>query len=282
MLLFNNVAQYAYGMIVIGLLTLKYDVVVYSFSLMPNHIHIIMSGTGNACVNAFDYIHRKLSRRLVKDGYPPLPEDYGFKLVPIENETQMRRNIIYVDRNAYEKLICVPGGYVWGTCYTHFSQMKLLAEARRADSFSIREKKSITCSHETIPDNWLFHPVVGLLPSSFIDTQLFNKLFKSPKDYLIRLVKDYEAFVTVARSLDEIVEYSTEESKDLVQKTSHEMFKGRSLSQLDQNEKGNLTVRLYKDYQLSVEQIALSINMPKHIVQQLLRAKDYGNIKELP
>ena len=47
--LFNSITEYAYGMTVLGLIVLKFDITIYAFSLMPNHIHIIMKGTGGEC-----------------------------------------------------------------------------------------------------------------------------------------------------------------------------------------------------------------------------------------
>ena len=59
--LFHSRPQYAFGMTVIGLLTLMFKVKVYAFTLMPNHVHIILSGTGADCLKAFDYLKLKLS-----------------------------------------------------------------------------------------------------------------------------------------------------------------------------------------------------------------------------
>ena len=282
MQMFYTPAQFAYCTIVLGLITLKFGVSIYSYSLMPNHVHIILSGTGANCVNAFDYLHRKISARLKADGYPPLPRDYGFKLVPIESEEQMRRNIIYVDRNSYEKMICVPGGYLWGTCHMQFSQIDLRSGARRADTFSLRELKTLTCSHESIPGHWLFHPVAGLLPESFVETSLFKKLFRTPKEYAVKLVKDYEAYVQVAKSLGEENEFSPEEQKDLVHTILRSGFGGKDLGRLSSSEKGKLCVILYKEYNLAIEAIAKLVGLSEHLVTQFLRAKDYGKIREIP
>ena len=41
----------------------------------------------------------RASRRLREDGHKPLPRDYDFKLIPVEDEDQMRRNIVYIARN---------------------------------------------------------------------------------------------------------------------------------------------------------------------------------------
>ena len=270
--LFHNKGQYAYGMIVLGLLTLLFEVKIYSFSLMPNHVHIILSGTGGAILKAFDHIRKKISARQIKDGFPPIPEDYWFKLVPIEDEEQMRRNFIYVDRNPHEKQICVPAGYPWGSNSLHFSLYGTLIKGRRADTFSKRELIKLARTEKPIPSDWEFHPELGLLPASFVDNRLFYKLFKSPKEYESRLVKDYEAFVQVARTLEEELDYSLEDYTVIV----NQQLGGRRLYQLSPDEKGKLVVQLAKRYDMNAEQIAPALKMSLHLVQQFLHAKDYG------
>ena len=113
--LFYTSAQFAYGMILIGLITLKFNIKVYAFVLMPNHIHIILSGTGENCLKAFDYLRKKISIRLIHDEYPPLLPDYGFVLVPITDPRRMKSEIAYVLRNPLEKNISIPYGYPWGS-----------------------------------------------------------------------------------------------------------------------------------------------------------------------
>lgn len=245
--LFYTKEQYAYGMCLIGILTLLFDIRIYSFTLMSNHVHIILSGTGSACLDAFDYLRRKISARLVKDGYPPLPEDYWFKLVPVDDPEQMKRDFIYVDRNPYEKHICVPGGYPWGTG-----------------------------TRMSFPEHWQFHPQYGLLPASFIDNSLFTKLFRVPKEYLTNLVKDYESAVQVARSLDESPEYSEEETRDIVEKLLQKYYANSSLSKLSPDKKGRLAVILKKEYDMPESIIAHSLGFSEHLVFQFLRSKDYG------
>ena len=275
--MFHTQAQYAYGMIVIGLITLLFGVKIYDFCLMPNHVHLIISGTGAAALSAFDYLKRKISSRLVKDGYSPLPEDYWFKLVPIEDEEQMKNNIIYVDRNALEKQICVPSGYPWSCGSLHFSLYGSLIKGYRADTFSKRKLIALTGTEIPIPPEWEFHPQMGLLPVSFVDNRLFYKLFKSPKEYESRLVKDYESFVQIARILDEGPEYSAEDYTDIVNQLLLRYYEGRYLSQLSSDEKGKMAVQLIKQYGMSANQITQAIKLPVHLVQQFLRAKDYGN-----
>lgn len=274
--LFHTKLQYAYGMIVMGLLTLLFDIKIYGFTLMPNHVHIIVSGTGSECLKAFDYLRLKLSARLVKDGYAPVPDDYWFKLVPINSQDQMRSLFLYVDRNPYEDGISVPGGYPWGSAYICYSFVTQMITAPAANTFSLRELERITGTRKAIPSHWQFHPDYGLLPISFVDTSLFEKLFNSPKDYLSRIVKDYESAAKVASSIGEAIAYSKEEMDDIVKRIVQLYFSGKRLSMLTNDEKGKIAVMLMKDYNMSDTQIASALIMSEHLVAQFLRAKDYG------
>lgn len=274
-LLFHTDAQYAYGMTLMGLLTLRFDIRIYSFSLMRNHVHILLSGTGKGCVDAFDYLKHKINDRLRKDGDPTLPYDYGFKLVPIEDEEQMRREFIYIDRNGYEVQLSVPSGYVWSAGYLHFSQIGEYLTAPRADSFSKRALESIFGSRTPIPGHWQIHPELGLLPSSFVDNSLFLRLFKSAKDYETHLVKDYESYVRIAKTLGETVEFVQEEADDIAQQIAQRVFPGRTVFGLSGDEKGQVAVIMSQQYDIPESLIARALRLSEHLVKQFLRAKEY-------
>lgn len=278
--IFNTVAQYAYGMMLIGLISIKYAIVIYDFTLMPNHIHIIMSGTGKAALDAFGYLKRKLNRMLKNDGYKTLPEDYSFKLRPIEDEDQMRSLILYLDRNHYEKLLAVPGGWPWGSSYLHYSILGTLIQGKLAKEMSARELEAMTGTRESIPDHWQFHPVLGLLPVSFVSQRLVKKLFKGPKDYNTRLVKDYESFVSISKSVGEEIEFDSREVRDLINNILADEFKGRSLSSLDGVDKGRLAVMVSDKYGLAPDIVAKAIGISTHLVGQFLRAKDFRKNKQ--
>ena len=275
--LFNTTAQYAFGMTLIGLISLRFGLVIYSFSLMPNHLHVLLSGTGAACTDAFDYLKRKITARLVQDGYPPLPDDYWFKLTHIETPEQMKTNFVYIDRNAYELQYCIPSGHIWSSCYLYYSKISDLLLSSPADSLSKRQLEQWTGSRISIPKTWQFHPVYGLLPGSFIEKTLFYKLFPTPKEYLTRLVKDYEAFIKLADTLGETFIYSKEETEDLLQKLVSELYPGRWLKQLTGNEKARLVQIMVNQYKIPPADTAQSLNMPERLVSQILRSKDYGH-----
>ena len=151
-----------------------------------------------------------------------------------------------------------------------------MIKGRRADTFSKRELEELTGSRIAIPPHWEFYSDLGLLPSSFVDNSLFIRLFPNPKDYESRLVKDYEAFVKVGKALDETPVFSENEVRDIVDRLVLDLFQGRKVRQLSNDEKGRLTTVLMKNYNLTAPVIAGALDVSEHIVNQWFRAKDYG------
>ena len=273
--IFHAQVHFAYGMILMGLITLKYSLEVYAFTLMSNHVHIVLSGTGRDCRKAFHYMVRKLNIRLRMGGYPEIPDGYGFKLVPIQNREQLKNDIIYLDRNPYEKQYCIPGGYPWGTTLIHYSRITSLFKWTRAETMSKRELERITGSRVPIPGHWEFNPVLGLNPASFVRNDKFTEMFSTPKAYQSRLTKDYEACVKVADRLGEEMDFSPEEEEGILNELLRKHFSGRKVKHLSNDEKGRLAIILH-DYHFPVARIAQALNWQEYLVKQFLNAKEYG------
>ena len=273
-LIFHNAAQFAYGLIVLGLLCLRFNLTIYAFALMPNHIHLILKGTGAVCLDAFDYLKHKLSVRLKQDGHPPLPEDYWFKLVKIEDEEQLKREIIYVLRNPLEKGQYTVGGYLWASGWLYFSNLAKAMGGTLAGEMSKRSKIKYFTTEQTIPDHWRVHPYLGLLPDSFVDTTLVERLFPSPKDLQTALVKDYELYFQIARRLGELYEFSKTEIAGIVNQTLQKRFGGRNLMDLTEQDKGKMAIILNREYGLTSYQISRSIFLKELVVRQFLSSKE--------
>lgn len=274
--LFYTPEQFAYGMILIGLLTLKFNIKVYAFVLMPNHIHIILSGTGEYCVKAFDYIRFKISARLKADGYDPLPEDYDFVLLDIKDLNQMKSEIVYVIRNPLEKNYSTPDGYLWGSGWIWHSTLTPCIKGDKASTLSVRRTAKLTTTNDSFPPDWEFHPAIGLLPCSFVDTTMMSRLFPTAKDYISALVKDYESYVRTARELNEEIEFTDTEIKDIVNQVLQDSFNGTGLWTLSQDEKCRLAVILNDRFNLTPEQISHAIYLGSRIIRQVLSSKDYS------
>ena len=178
----HDEAEYVYLVNTISLLDLLFPVKVHSYEVMRSHLHLLLSGRGKDCVAVFDYARSRINKRLVEDGYPPLPKDYDFKLVPVENEDQMRNNSVYIARNASEVLNIRPGGYLFGSSMAFYSDVPRLFDAVRAGDLSVRTLKKMFQTHVSIPPDRLIHPGLGMvLPQSFVDMGVLHKVFPTAK-----------------------------------------------------------------------------------------------------
>ena len=268
-------AEYAHLVNVIAVLDRKFPVKVHFYEVMRSHVHLLLSGRGTDCVDAFDYLKYRASRRLCEDGHPPLPKDYDFKLIPIEDEDQMRRNIVYMARNAFEVQDVVPGGYLWGSSMLAYSQLPRLFETVRAGDLSARALRNMFKTWSPIPPSRPIHPGLGMaLPQGFVDFDVLYKVFPTAKEYETRLVKDYEAFVEIADQAGEEIVFSLEEARDIVDK---ELLKsGRSLSSLSADEKCELAVLLNRRFRLDALTLSRVIFLPARVISQALRSKRYN------
>ena len=278
-LLFHNDEEFARGMTAMALVSIKFKVQIYVFELMPNHIHIVLSSTGSTCVDIFVYLVRKISRQLVDDGFPSLPADYDFRLIDIDDIESFRHHYLYSVRNPYEKGWCSPGSYPWGSDYLLFSGWGNLVKGERVGEISQRKLREITRSKVEIPSHWEIHPDQGILPKNYIAIDKVKQLFPDVKQYMTQCIKDYESYVHVADSLGESINYTLEETGDLLQHLLREQYNHRSLYDLSAEEKCRLAVLMNEKYRVDPTMIAQKLRLPIRIVNQTLRSKDYGSRK---
>ena len=269
--LFYDEGEYVNAVNTISLLDLKYPVKVHFYEVMRSHLHLIVSGLGTYCVDSFDYLKDRIGGRLRKDGKPPLPSDYDFRLYPIENEEHMRDNIIYIAQNAPKVMEILPGGYLWGSALMFYSDLSRLFETVRAGDLSDRELERMFGTHLAIPPDRLILPRLGMvMPQSFVDPGVFYKVFPTAKEYLIRLAKDYDAYCRIAAQVGEDVDFSLVEALDIVKQELN--MRNLSLDKLSAEDRCNLAVELNRKYQLKADVLSPALLVPEHIIAQKLYA----------
>ena len=274
--LFHTAQHFALCLAGIAFLTLKYKVQIYAFEVMPNHIHLVLSGSGEQCLECFYFLIRRINRILRKHRLPPLPEDYWFKLVPIEDITSMRRHLVYLARNKYEKGVCTPCGHMWGSGYLLYSQIAPQITGTKVKDLPVREVERLVASRTPLPPDWEIHPVLGVLPKCFINMDKVQELFPSVKDYMTMLVKDYESYVLISDSLEEEIQWSDQEAKDIVNRLCNQLYPQKRIYQLSADEKCRLAVQADSRFHLPLSLLSQILCLSEYLLIQTLHSKDYG------
>lgn len=277
--LFNTVQEFVFGMATIALVVLKFKLTIYVFELMSNHIHIILSASGDVCVKVFDFILRRIRGRLKADGFPEPPEGYGFVLVPIPDREAMLKQVVYTVRNPYERGYSAPGGYLWGSDYLIFNPAGQSIRGMRAESMSVREMRETLGARDILPPDWEVHPELGVLPRNYVNYKKVEGLFGSVKEYATRIVKDYESFSYAAKSLGEELILSDEEVKGLIETEVARMFAGRSPWELTVEEKYRVIALMNHRYGIQDEQLAKEMRLSVRVVRQVVTSKDYKRLR---
>jgi len=260
----------------IAVASLKYSIRFYGCELMPNHLHMVVSATGSVCNEVFSFLRRRINLFLKEDGFPLLPENYGFKLISIDSRESMQAHLVYLARNAYEKGLCTPCGHKWGSGYLLYNELSWLIRGTKVKDLSQRAIFREWGIRDALPPEWEIHPELGILPSNFIDTDKVRSFFPSVKDYMTRLVKDYESYVRISAGLGETIEWSYPEVRDIVKTAFHQEDPGGRLEDWDNEKKCRLAVKLNDEYGISASFLAKAMGVPERIVLQSLRSKDYG------
>ena len=275
-ILCHDDAEYANLVNAIAVLPLKFPVRIHAYEVMRTHMHLLLSGNGAACVDAFDYLKCRAARRLRKDGHPSLPRNYDFRLINVEDEDQMRRNFVYVARNAFEVQEVVPGGYLWGSSLLFYSMVPILFESIRAGDLSLHKLRETLETRIPIPKDYLIHMPSGMvLPQSFVDTKVFYKVFPTARQYHTALVKDFEGYMMVADQLGDTVSFTQEEADMIIDQVLTSDYQGVKPDNLTMDERFRLASALQKKYRLNVNQLAAGVLLPASILAQALRSKQY-------
>ena len=118
----------------------------------------------------------------------------------------------------------------------------------------------------------MIQPTLGMvLPQSFVDADVFYKVFPTAREYLIKLVKDYEAYTRIATQVGEEVEFSMEEALDIVRQELNRA--NLSLDRMDSDSRCRFAVQMNRKYQLKAKHLSLALLVPERVLAQKLYAE---------
>ena len=99
-ILFSDREEFKYGMNLMALCRLLCsDVEIYTHTLMNNHIHAIVGGKGESCLDFFKEFKKRLQRYLSNKRRMIDLAGFECALIPIPDLKSLRSEIVYVNRD---------------------------------------------------------------------------------------------------------------------------------------------------------------------------------------
>ncbi len=182
--MFRNDEDFTAGMNYVAIVASRHSrVKVVAFILMSNHVHFVLIGTRED-VDAFT-LDFKVRYSLY------FSRKYGVKGLLKRNEIDVReiettpeakeQTIAYVLMNCVAANICFQANqYPWGTGNIYFNPSRPVG--RVLGSMSGREKERLFHTNDNnLPSNWIVSDEGVILPQNYVDVEIVESCFRTPK-----------------------------------------------------------------------------------------------------
>ena len=128
------------------------NVQLLAFELMNNHIHLIMSGPKDDCLELFNIFHKRLRLIYSKLGRAVDWDSFKPDILQIDTLDSLRNEIIYTHRNAYvANGDFNPFSYPWGSGCAYFSSWLDSVQTIDFKDLPLRVQRGLTHSRDVAP-----------------------------------------------------------------------------------------------------------------------------------
>ena len=161
-ILFTCTRDFSYGMLLMGIAADRFPTVhIFTFELMSNHVHIILSGTDKCCKDFFTFFKKRLKRFFTSTGRDVDLSQFEAELIPIQDLNAMRNEIVYVNRNGYlTSSDYTFFSYPWGAGAYFFNSFYKLFRGMKFNSLGTRLRRELLHSRDLdVSDKLIFIPL---------------------------------------------------------------------------------------------------------------------------
>jgi len=269
-ILFETDDDYRFIMNTVAIAVALSQVKIITFEIMSNHVHFILEGAKEDCLDFFDKVKRRLKRYLQDSGrYVNLD---GFKTdpIPIETLESLRIEVVYVNRNGY--LVHpehTPFSYPWGSSSLFFNNIQPLAGLTPYSNLTVLEKRAVCKGRAAdLPGNYIVANGL-ILPQCYCNLKKGMALFRDAHHYFSMLSKKYEAYSEVAGRLHDQIFLTDEEMLATMKMAGRKRFGESRISMLPVKDKMDLAKDMRLQYNATEGQIQRLLRLDRKIVAEL-------------
>lgn len=241
-----------------------------TFELMSNHLHLIMTGQRNGCIDTFELLVSRLKRIFAKTGRIIDWNSFKMDILPIEDIQTLRNEIIYVNRNAFvANPAYTPDSYPWGGGCAYFSPWLKHIKTTPLGNLKVNSQRALLHTRDVAPFSQLLE--VGGMPfiPSFCDISLGESMFRDARSYFNSLTRNAEAFSQIASRLKDSIFLTDEELYSVICSHISKEYSIKSPSQLSAQQKIDTARQMHFGYNASNQQLRRMLRMELSILEEL-------------
>ena len=271
-LIFQEEEERRIAMNWIGILSKEFRIEILAFALMSNHFHFIIKGELLDGIAFFKQLKKRLSTYFSRKGRIGVLDSVTVDsdTPPISSLKQFRNEIAYVIRNPYVARTDVnPFAWPWCSGYLYFNPFLQQLVSRSVLDLTFREKREITRSADLALDSSLRVREGMIVPESYVNYRLVERLFSNVRQFTWWVLKNVEAQVETSARMGERPNLNDDELFITAQQLSRSEFGRDSVKELALQQRKELGILLKNKWGASNGQIARIAQLDQRTVDEM-------------
>ena len=267
---FRDDEDFKMGMNLVAILAVALSVDVLAFILMSNHVHFVLCCSNEKAhqfIEAFKKRHSQYMNK--KYGLKELLRRVRVKVEPVSGADESLEWVIaYTNMNSVAAGICLAStGYPWGTGDTFFKAKS--AKGRRIGTLSERARAALLHSTQPMPPHFLVGEDGYILPDSYVNVEMVQTLFRTPRRMNYFLQNSSKAKRRLA-SNDAAPSFRDQIVLSAIGDLCQSLFQKPSLAALTPEEQAELLKQLRYRFSSNANQLSRVTGLPYPKVVELL------------
>ena len=289
-IIFVHPEDYLFGIVLLGICSASFPRCrILTFTLMSNHLHVILTGPGKDIQAFFATFKERLKRYLAGKKRYCRMQHFEADYFQIPDLHALRNEIIYVNRNGYVvSPECTPYSYWWSAGVFFFNPMAKMLPLKPFTTLPVREQRAMCHCRETLfPNQFMvtdsYPPGQNeaggrlLFPPSFCAISEAEGYFRDAHQYFRRLTRDQEAYSGVASRLNDRIFLTDDELYGAVSMICAKEYDNAYPGLLPAAAKQEVARRMHFTYNASNKQIQRMLKLPPAYVAELFPKADPGS-----
>ena len=214
-LLFRTPEDFSYGVNTLAIGTLKFRVHVLCYTLMNNHLHLLIGGRYEECLAYFKWVLLRLSQMLkARYGISGILTASTADVVAIKDSQMFLNEVAYLLRNSYKARMDSPFSYPWAPFEVYFNPYLDIIRGERFSSTDAA--RTILGTHAEIPSGWE-HRNGTVLNRCFVDYRTVELKIGSSLALFDRVRRfDLESAIAQSHGIEEQLSFTDSEMQEKI------------------------------------------------------------------
>lgn len=266
--MFKDDQDFIAGINRIGICKIISGVLVWAYTLMDNHVHLLLNGTLPMCKSFIDK-YKLLTGKWISHKYKISKQikELSVSIIPLKTEEDILETLAYIDRNSIVAgFKGLPSEYPWGSSCLLFRDTDC-SMFRSLKEFSSNQLRDLLKTRITLPEDWTINEQGMLNPECFTECQKVEALFRTPVRYLYYITKKLEGKIDLALSQGQKTFIRDKELRVITIDLCKQNFSTDDVGKLDVKSRLTLARILRRDYASTTKQIARMLHLDADLLK---------------